>query len=138
MKKLSALLLAFAMMLTMLSVASADDVQVIRMWSNDQHDQSVIKEKIEAFNATIGKENGIAVEYTVYGSDYYSTLDVAVTSKEGPDIFKCNKIGNYAEAGTFCPGRRFPRFPRWWSASLPTMRPATANSSVKRILCRFA
>ena len=48
MKKLSALLLAFAMMLTMLSVASADDVQVIRMWSNDQHDQSVIKEKIEA------------------------------------------------------------------------------------------
>lgn len=87
MKKLSALLLAFAMMLTMLSAASADDVQVIRMWSNDQHDQSVIKEKIEAFNATIGKENGIAVEYTVYGSDYYSTLDVAVTSKEGPDIF---------------------------------------------------
>ena len=130
MKKLSALLLAFAMMLTMLSVASADDVQVIRMWSNDQHDQSVIKEKIEAFNATIGKENGIAVEYTVYGSDYYSTLDVAVTSKEGPDIFKCNKIGNYAEAGYI--------LPRWWSASLPTMRPATANSSVKRILCRFA
>lgn len=59
MKKLSALLLAFAMMLTMLSVASADDVQVIRMWSNDQHDQSVIKEKIEAFNATIGKETGL-------------------------------------------------------------------------------
>lgn len=49
MKKLSALLLAFAMMLTMLSVASADDVQVIRMWSNDQHDQSVIKEKIEGY-----------------------------------------------------------------------------------------
>lgn len=108
MKKLSALLLAFAMMLTMLSVASADDVQVIRMWSNDQHDQSVIKEKIEAFNATIGKENGIAVEYTVYGSDYYSTLDVAVTSKEGPDIFKCNKIGNYAEAGYILPWENIP------------------------------
>ena len=108
MKKLSALLLAFAMMLTMLSVASADDVQVIRMWSNDQHDQSVIKEKIEAFNATIGKENGIAVEYTVYGSDYYSTLDVAVTSKEGPDIFKCNKIGNYAEAGYILPWEEIP------------------------------
>lgn len=108
MKKLSALLLAFAMMLTMLSVASADDVQVIRMWSNDQHDQSVIKEKIEAFNATIGKENGIAVEYTVYGSDYYSTLDVAVTSKEGPDIFKCNKIGKYAEAGYILPWEEVP------------------------------
>ena len=53
MKKLSALLLAFAMMLTMISAASADDVQVIRMWSNDQHDQSVIKEKIEEFNATM-------------------------------------------------------------------------------------
>lgn len=83
-------------------------VQVIRMWSNDQHDQSVIKEKIEAFNATIGKENGIAVEYTVYGSDYYSTLDVAVTSKEGPDIFKCNKIGKYAEAGYILPWEEIP------------------------------
>lgn len=138
MKKLSALLLAFAMMLAMLSVASADDVQVIRMWSNDQHDQSVIKEKIEAFNATIGKENGIAVEYTVYGSDYYSTLDVAVTSKEGPTSLSATRLATTQKPATFCPGRRFPRFPRWWSASLPTMRPATANSSVKRILCRFA
>ena len=103
MKKLVTLLLAVLMVLSVCSFAMADDVQVIRMWSNDQHDQAVIKAKIDEFNATIGKENGIAVEYTVYGSDYYSTLDAAVNSKEGPDIFKCNKIGNYAEAGYILP-----------------------------------
>ena len=103
MKKLFALILSLAVMLTMVSVAGAAEVQTIRMWSNDQHEQAVIKAKIDEFNATIGKENGIAVEYTVYGSDYYSTLDVAVTSGEGPDIFKCNKIGNYAEAGYILP-----------------------------------
>ncbi len=81
------------------SGGSSQDVQKITMWSNDQHDQEIIEDKIQEFNDTIGKEKGIEVEYTVYGSDYYSTLDVAVSAGEGPDIYKCNKIGNYAEAG---------------------------------------
>lgn len=98
-----ALCMALLLSLCAFTPASAEDVQVIRMWSNDQHDQSVIHAKIDEFNATIGKENGIAVEYTVYGSDYYTTLDVAVSAGEGPDIFKCNKIGNYAEAGYILP-----------------------------------
>lgn len=83
--------------------AGSGDVTKITMWSNDQHDQAVYEERIKAFNETIGKEKGISVEYTVYGSDYYTTLDVAVTAGEGPDIFKCNKIGNYAEAGYIMP-----------------------------------
>lgn len=82
---------------------NAKDVQKITMWSNDQHDQEIIEEKIQEFNETVGKEKGIEVEYTVYGSDYYSTLDVAVSAGEGPDIYKCNKIGNYAEAGYIMP-----------------------------------
>lgn len=83
------------------SEAAPDKVEMkkITMWSNDQHDQAVIEEKVQQFNETVGKEKGIEVEYTVYGSDYYSTLDVAISAGEGPDIFKCNKIGNYAEAG---------------------------------------
>ena len=104
MKKLLAVTLCLALLLSvMLIPASAEEVQVIKMWSNDQHDQAVFNAKIEEFNATIGKENGVAVDYTVYGSDYYTTLDVAVVGKEGPDIFKCNKIGNYAEAGYILP-----------------------------------
>lgn len=79
------------------------EITKVTMWSNDQHDQAIIDEKIREFNETIGKEKGIEVEYTVYGSDYYSTLDVAVSAGEGPDIFKCNKIGNYAEAGYIMP-----------------------------------
>lgn len=83
--------------------AASGEVTTIRMWSNDQHDQAVYDEKIKEFNETIGKEKGIAVEYTVYGSDYYTTLDVAVTAGEGPDIFKSNKIGNYSKAGYIMP-----------------------------------
>lgn len=79
------------------------DVQKITMWSNDQHDQKIFEDKIKEFNETTGVEEGIEVEYTVYGSDYYSTLDVAVSAGEGPDIYKCNKIGNYAEAGYIMP-----------------------------------
>lgn len=88
--------------------AEPGEVQKITMWSNDQHDQAIIDEKIQEFNETIGKEKGIEVEYTVYGSDYYSTLDVAVSAGEGPDIFKCNKIGNYSEAGYIMPWEEEP------------------------------
>ena len=84
------------------------EMQTVVMWSNDQHDQSVFEERIQEFNETIGKEKGIDVEYTVYGSDYYNTLDVAVSAGEGPDIFKCNKIGNYAEAGYILPWEDIP------------------------------
>ncbi len=87
---------------------TSGEISKITMWSNDQHDQAIIDEKIREFNETIGKEKGIEVEYTVYGSDYYSTLDVAVSAGEGPDIFKCNKIGNYSEAGYIMPWEEEP------------------------------
>lgn len=80
---------------------TSDNVKVdtIVMWSNDTHNQSVYEEAVKEFNNTIGKEKGIIVDYSVFGSDYYNTLDVAVTAGEGPDIFKCNKVGKYSEAG---------------------------------------
>lgn len=85
--------------------SSSDNVKVdtINMWSNDTHNQSVYEEVIEEFNNTVGKEKGIIVDYSIYGSDYYSTLDIAITAGEGPDIFKCNKVGNYSEAGYIMP-----------------------------------
>ena len=82
MKKLSALLLAFAMMLTMLSVASADDVQVIRMWSNDQHGYilpweeipalSTLVERFSSYNAPgygefFGQTYSVPIRVTTYG-----------------------------------------------------------------------
>ena len=49
-------------------------------------------ETVENFNATKGKELGIQIELSVYGSDYYSTLDIALSADDAPHIFKCNKI----------------------------------------------
>ena len=88
--------------------AAAPTVDTINMWSNDTHDQSVYEKVIEDFNNTTGKEKGIVVNYTVYGSDYYNALDVAVTAGEGPDIFKCNKVGKYSGAGYIMPWEEIP------------------------------
>ncbi len=88
--------------------AAAPAVDTITMWSNDTHDQSVYNKVIEDFNNTTGKEKGIVVNYTVYGSDYYNALDVAVTAGEGPDIFKSNKVGKYSEAGYIMPWDDIP------------------------------
>lgn len=108
MKKTVCALFGAALLAVTVVPASAEDVQKITMWSNDQHDQKIYEEKIQKFNVTIGKEQGIEVEYTVYGSDYYSTLDVAVSAGEAPDIFKCNRIGDYAEAGYIMPWENEP------------------------------
>ena len=71
----------------------------ITVWSNDAHSKDLFVEKVENFNNNEGKELGIIIELSVYGTDYYSTLDVALQADEAPYIFKCNKIPQYARAG---------------------------------------
>lgn len=79
--------------------SESDKVDTITVWSNDAHNKKEYEAKIHDFNETIGKEKGIIIEYTVYGGDYYNTLDVAIQADEAPHIFKCNKIGQYASSG---------------------------------------
>ncbi len=101
MKKIVCLLLSLALLLGGMSLASADEkkIDTITVWSNDAHNKAQYEALIADFNETVGKEKGIVIEYTVYGGDYYSSLDVALQSGEAPHIFKCNKIGQYAASG---------------------------------------
>ena len=102
MRNLLCAALAVLMTLSLLAIpsfAEESKVETVTIWSNDAHNKAQYEALINEFNETVGKEKGIVIEYTVYGGDYYSALDVALQAGEAPDIFKCNKIGQYASAG---------------------------------------
>ena len=67
--------------------SSASEMQVVTVWSDSAHSQTMRDAQIEEFNNTIGKEKGIKIEYTVYGSDYADTINVALMANDGPDLF---------------------------------------------------
>lgn len=67
---------------------SSGEVQKVIVWSDNAHEQTVREKQIEEFNNTIGKEEGIYIDYTVYGSDYADVLRIALMSGDGPDLFR--------------------------------------------------
>ncbi len=101
MKRLVSLLLSTLLLISMLpaGLAASQEPVTIKVWSNDAHSKEVFTAKVEDFNNNEGKELGIVIELNVYGTDYYSVLDVALSSGDAPHIFKSNKIPQYARAG---------------------------------------
>ncbi len=81
------------------------DVQVVTVWSDNAHEQTVREAQVEEFNNTIGKELGIRIDYTVYGSDYSDVINVALMSNEGPDLFRpsTSTFAGYVNAGYAVP-----------------------------------
>ena len=84
---------------------AAEDVQVVTVWSDNAHEQSVRDAQIEEFNNTIGKQEGIRIDYTVYGSDYSDVINVALMANDGPDLFRpsSNTFAKYVAAGYAVP-----------------------------------
>ena len=85
--------------------AASNEVQVVRVWSDSAHSQSIRDAQVEEFNNTIGKEEGIKIEYTIYGSDYADTINVALMANDGPDLFSpsSNTFAQYVAAGYAVP-----------------------------------
>ncbi len=63
-------------------------VEKIRVWSDNAHEKELRLQQIEEFNNTIGKEKGIEIEYTVYGSNYQDAIKVAAQAGEAPELFR--------------------------------------------------
>ncbi len=84
---------------------AGDDVQVVTVWSDNAHEQSIRDAQVEEFNNTIGKQEGIKIEYTVYGSDYADVINVALMANDGPDLFRpsSNTFAKYVSAGYAVP-----------------------------------
>ncbi len=85
--------------------AASNEVQVVTVWSDSAHSQSIRDAQVEEFNNTIGKEEGIKIEYTIYGSDYADTINVALMANDGPDLFSpsSNTFAQYVAAGYAVP-----------------------------------
>ncbi len=107
-RKVWALLLAVVMVLASVPVfASADEGQVehIVVWSDNAHEQSVRDRQVAEFNETIGKELGIVIDYTVYGTDYADAMQVAMQAEDGPDLFRpsSSSFAGFVQAGKAVP-----------------------------------
>lgn len=57
----------------------------IKVWTINRHDQDYMKSVIETFN----KENtdNITAEYQIYSENFNQSLDIALSTNEGPDVF---------------------------------------------------
>ncbi|MBH1940111.1 extracellular solute-binding protein [Mobilitalea sibirica] len=63
-------------------------MEKIRVWTDNAHEKDLRLQQIEEFNNTIGKEKGITIEYTVYGSNYQDTIKKAAQRGEAPELFR--------------------------------------------------
>ncbi|GHU86866.1 hypothetical protein FACS189476_01070 [Spirochaetia bacterium] len=108
-----ALLLAVAALATAggtkQSGGTGGGVTVIRVWANDAHNKILYDQLVEKFNAGIGAEQGIKVEYTVYGADYDQVMNVALSSGKEPEMFKgVSNLGNFQREGKLLPWKEIP------------------------------
>lgn len=77
----------------------ADEMTVITVWSNEGSTKAYYEEKIEEWNNTVGKEKGIQIDYTVYGTDYVTVYELALENDQAPDIFGFSgDVNNYVAA----------------------------------------
>jgi ABC-type glycerol-3-phosphate transport system substrate-binding protein len=93
------------------SSKNASGATVVRVWGNDAHNKDQYMQVIDNYNKTVGAQKNIVIEYTVYGTDYWTGLDVALAADEEPDIFKSNpKTQQFVEMGKALPLNELPDF----------------------------
>ncbi len=63
-------------------------METITVWSDNAHEKDLRDKQIAEFNDTVGKELGIKIEYTVYGSNFTDTIKIAAQAGEAPDLFR--------------------------------------------------
>ena len=72
------------------SEGGSGKTDVVRVWTNDAHSKEIITEMVSEYNETIGKKEGIRIEYTVYGSDFNQVLNMALQNDDAAELFKSN------------------------------------------------
>ena len=82
--------------------ASTDGVTEITMWSSNSHSRAFMTEKVDEFNRTIGKENGIKFVYEVR-EDAGQQIKIALQSGTEPDLFAPGTLSEFAENNYIVP-----------------------------------
>lgn len=63
-------------------------METITVWSDNAHEKELRDKQIAEFNEGVGKDLGIKIEYTVYGSNFTDTIKIAAQAGEAPDLFR--------------------------------------------------
>ncbi len=76
-------------------------MDTITVWSDNAHEKELRDKQIAEFNETVGKELGINIEYTVYGSNFTDTIKIAAQAGEAPDLFRSDSkwMQDFVNAG---------------------------------------
>ncbi len=76
-------------------------METIQVWTNNAATKNEDEKMVADFNNGPGKEQGIAIEYKIYGGDYMNVLNVAAAAEQAPHIFKLTQgnLVQYANAG---------------------------------------
>lgn len=61
--------------------------EVVRVWTSDAGSKDIMTKMVSDYNATIGKEEGIQIDYQVFGGDFNQTLNMALESDQAPEMF---------------------------------------------------
>ncbi len=85
-------------------------MEKIRVWSDNAHEKDLRLQQIEQFNSTAGKQLGIEIEYTVYGSNYQEAIKAALQSGTAPELFRPTSalLKNFVDAGYMVPITELP------------------------------
>jgi len=114
--KILTISLVFTVGISMLAFArggqeqgSSGGVTTIQVWSNDAHNKVEFDDLIAKFNAGTGAQKGIKIEYTVYGSDWNTAMNLAAETGKLPDIMKnFTNYDSYIAEGKFLPWTEIP------------------------------
>ena len=77
----------------------------IRVWTDNAHEKTLRDVQVARFNAGRGKELGIEIEYTVYGTNFTEAIDIALKAGEAPELFRQDgkTFTDYVNAGFATP-----------------------------------
>lgn len=108
-KKILALVLAAGMALSLISCKKGVDgnATTVTVWTGNGHDKAFLEEQIENWNNTVGKAEGIRIEYVVQDS-IDTKLDLAFETDQAPDLFSGGTMSKYAELGYIAPYEDIP------------------------------
>ena len=114
-KAVIAFLLAACLLMPLFAAGSRDrpaqdGITKIRVWSDNASEKLLRDQQVARFNAGRGKDQGIEIEYTVYGTNFPEAIDIALKAGEAPELFRQDgkTFTDYVNAGFVVPIAELP------------------------------
>jgi multiple sugar transport system substrate-binding protein len=92
-KTIIVFLLAACMIMPLFAIggrdrSTQDGITKIRVWSDNASEKALRDQQIARFNSGRGRDQGIEIDYTVYGTNFPEALDIALKAGEAPELYR--------------------------------------------------